>query len=187
MRYGILSDTHGALHPAVPELFAGVAEILHAGDVGTERVLDELMAIAPVAAVRGNTDDHGSLDRLPERLVLEREDRRIVVLHGHLVRAAKPEILLEHTRDARPDLVVYGHTHVPLHERRAGVVFFNPGAAGKPQFRSKPTIGLLEIAADGLRLSHHALPLPWPRTAESRLGGVVAGAGQPARRRGGDG
>jgi hypothetical protein len=162
MRYGILSDTHGAFHSDIAAVFEGVAEILHAGDVGSERVLDELSAVAPVVAVRGNMDRRPELDRLPERRVLEREGRRIVLLHGHLVRAARPELLLEATRDARPDLVIFGHTHAPLLKTFSGVVFFNPGAAGKPRFRSKPTVGSLEISSGALELRHHALPLPWP-------------------------
>jgi putative phosphoesterase len=162
MRYGVIADTHGALHPGIPELFEGVAEIFHAGDVGAERVLDELAAVAPVFAVQGNMDGSPALRSLPERLVLEREGRRIVILHGHLVRAARPSALLEATRDARPDLVIFGHTHEPLREVLAGVVFFNPGPAGRPRFGSRPTVGLLEIDPAGLRVEHRTLKLPWP-------------------------
>jgi hypothetical protein len=165
-RYGVLSDTHGALHPAIPELFAGVVEILHAGDVGTERVLDELLALAPVTAVRGNTDERGTLERLPERAVLVREGRRIALLHGHLVRAARPEVLLEATRDARPDLVIFGHTHEPLVRTLEGVVFFNPGSAGRPRFRSRPTVGFLDVDRGRLEVRHQSLPLPWPRALQ---------------------
>jgi putative phosphoesterase len=162
MRYGVIADTHGALHPDVSDLFEGVAEIFHAGDVGAERVLDELEAVAPVLAVQGNMDGSPALARLPDRLVLEREGRRIVILHGHLVRAARPAQLLDATREARPDLVIFGHTHEPLREELNGVLFFNPGAAGKPRFRSRPTVGLLEIDPAGVRVTHHRLQLPWP-------------------------
>ncbi len=162
MRYGVLADTHGALHPEIPDLFEGVAEIFHAGDVGSERVLEELAAVAPVIAVQGNMDGSPALARLPERRVLEREGRRIVLLHGHLVRAAHPALLREATRDARPDLVIFGHTHEPLAEELSGVVFFNPGAAGKPRFRAKPTVGFLEIDSASLRVGHRQLSLPWP-------------------------
>jgi putative phosphoesterase len=162
MRYGVIADTHGALHPQIPEVFEGVAEIFHAGDVGSERVLDELAAVAPVVAVQGNMDGSPALARLPERRILEREGRRIVLLHGHLVRAARPALLLEATRDARPDLVIFGHTHEPFEGELHGVVFFNPGAAGRPRFRAKPTVGFLEIDSAGLRVEHRELSLPWP-------------------------
>ncbi len=162
MRYGILSDTHGALHPDVETLFAGVHEIFHAGDVGTGRVLDELEGIAPVVAVRGNMDWPPLLERLPDRQLLVREGKRIVLVHGHRTRAARPAELYEATRDERPDLVVFGHTHRPLKETVNGVVFFNPGAAGKPRFGARPTVGLLEITPGGLDLRHRALSLPFP-------------------------
>jgi putative phosphoesterase len=162
MRYGVIADTHGALHSGIPDLFEGVAEIFHAGDVGSERVLDELAAVAPVIAVQGNMDGSPALSRLPERLVLEREGRRIVLLHGHLLRAARPALLLEATREARPDLVIFGHTHEALKTELDGVVFFNPGAAGRPRFRAKPTVGFLEIDSAGLRVAHRELSLPWP-------------------------
>ena len=162
MRYGLVADTHGAFHPGIPDVFASVAEILHAGDVGSPAVLDQLEALAPVIAVQGNMDGAPALARLPERCVLEREGCRIVLLHGHLVRAARPAELLAATRDARPDLIVFGHTHEPLREELDGVVFFNPGAACKPRFGSRPTVGILEIDAGGLRVTHRELVLPWP-------------------------
>lgn len=162
MRYGILSDTHGKLHPEIPGIFAGVEEIFHAGDVGTLRVLEELEAVAPVVAVRGNMDYPPLVDRLPERQTLVREGKRIVLVHGHRTRAAKPAELLVATSDERPDVVIFGHTHKPLHEILDGVVFFNPGAAGKPRFGSKPTVGFLEIAGTEIRLEHHPLPAPFP-------------------------
>jgi uncharacterized protein len=58
--------------------------------------------------------------------------------------------------------VIFGHTHEPLEESLSGVMFFNPGAAGKPRFRSRPTVGILEIGPGDMRLAHHALSLPWP-------------------------
>ena len=53
---GLISDTHGLLRPEAKQALAGVARIIHAGDIGNQRVLDELAAIAPVIAVRGNND-----------------------------------------------------------------------------------------------------------------------------------
>lgn len=162
MRYGILSDTHGKLHPGIPSLFDGVNEIFHAGDIGSQRVLEELEGVAPVVAVRGNMDYPPLVERLPDRTTLVREGLRIVLLHGHRARAAKPAELYEQTREERPDLVIFGHTHEPLEETLRGVIFFNPGSAGKPRFRSRPTVGLLEITPAGLRLQHRALPVPFP-------------------------
>ena len=164
MRYGILSDTHGALHPEVLTCFTGVNEIFHAGDVGAEGVLDELEGIAPVVAVRGNMDWIPLAGRLPDRKTLVREEKRIVLLHGHLVRDAKPAALYEATRDERPDIVIFGHTHEPLKETLGGVIFFNPGAAGKPRFGSRPSVGLLDITPAGIHLRHCPLSLTFPAT-----------------------
>ncbi|MBA2564959.1 MAG: metallophosphoesterase family protein [Gemmatimonadetes bacterium] len=168
MRIGVLSDTHGALHPAIATSFTGVDEIFHLGDVGTQRILDELEAIAPVTAVSGNMDPPGLVAHLPESKVVTRANRRIVLLHGHRVRAAEPVELLRATRPDRPDLVLFGHTHEPLLEELEGVTFFNPGAAGKPRFRSRPTIGLLEITLTGMRLEHRALEGPFGSSVEER-------------------
>lgn len=59
MKLGLISDTHGYLHPRIHDLFSDVDEILHAGDIDSDDVLIELQAIAPVTAVRGNMDMRG--------------------------------------------------------------------------------------------------------------------------------
>jgi putative phosphoesterase len=139
------------------EVFGGVNEIFHAGDVGSEAVLAELEGMAPVTAVCGNIESPALARRLPEVKTLEREGLRIVLLHGHLVRAARPRELLDALRPRKPDLVIFGHTHRALEETLEGVVFFNPGSAGPGRFGSRPTVGTLDIGSDGLHLRHHAL------------------------------
>src|SRR5579862_2998605 len=86
-RIGLISDTHGLLRPDVFTVFHDVQLILHAGDVGPDEILDELATIAPVHAVRGNTD---AIDnpRLPDAVELSINGLRVHVSHGHEVGAS---------------------------------------------------------------------------------------------------
>jgi len=140
-RVGLISDTHGLLRPDVFTVFEGVDLILHAGDVGPDSILDELGAIAPVRAVRGNTDAVAN-PRLPESIELEINGLRVHVSHGHEV-GATPDRLLA-TYDA--DVIVYGHTHRELITRAIGRLAVNPGAAGPRRFDLMPCVGLMTIA-----------------------------------------
>ncbi|RZA06640.1 MAG: metallophosphoesterase, partial [Proteobacteria bacterium] len=81
MFFGIISDTHGFFDSALPELFAGVDEILHAGDIGKGMVLEKLGAIAPVVAIRGNIDEKLPTRSLPDKLEIEREGGPIFLTH----------------------------------------------------------------------------------------------------------
>ena len=124
------------------QAFAGVALILHAGDVGDDAVLDELAIIAPVHAVFGNTDDHHN-PRLSAAIDIVVEGLRIHVSHGHELGAPTPEKLL--ARYAA-DVIVYGHTHIPLVTSAGGRLVVNPGAAGPKRFEIAPSVGVLKIS-----------------------------------------
>lgn len=145
VRIGLISDTHGQLRPEILEHFRNVELILHAGDVGEEDILAELETIAPVHAVVGNTDGFPLAGRLPELQVLDLEERRVVVTHGHQVGFPSPALL----RAAHPgaDIIIYGHTHKPLIDREGGTLVVNPGAAGPRRFKLRPSVGLLELSA----------------------------------------
>ncbi len=118
---GVISDTHGAVHPAVFDAFRDVTHILHAGDVGSEAVLSALQTIAPVTAVRGNTDIDLWAKRLPTTDVIEVGQELVYVLHN----LAELDIVPE---TAALSVVVYGHTHKADVERRGTVLFVNPGS-----------------------------------------------------------
>ena len=140
---GLISDTHGMVRPEVFTALAGVALILHAGDVGGDDVLDELQAIAPVHAVFGNTDPPGH-PRLAERVEREIEGISIHVSHGHEVGSPTPARLLA-AYDSR--VIVYGHTHRGLIERHGERLVINPGAAGARRFNLLPSVALLRLNA----------------------------------------
>ena len=144
---GLISDTHGLVRPKVFDALSGVDHILHAGDVG-EGVLVELQAIAPVRAVFGNTDPPDT-PGLVDSLRLEFEGLTVHVSHGHELGSPTAGKLLQHY-DA--DVIVYGHTHKPLVERRGRQLIVNPGAAGPRRFNLKPSVARLRIdngRADG--------------------------------------
>lgn len=138
---GVISDTHGLVRPEVHQALAGVYLILHAGDVCGDEVLDELNLIAPVAAVAGNCDPADD-PRLPARIERTIEGVRIHVSHGHELGVPRPNKLLE-AYDA--DVVIYGHTHVPLVNRVSGRLLLNPGAAGPRRFDIRPSVARLTL------------------------------------------
>ena len=140
-RIGLISDTHDMLRPEVFEVFTGVDIILHAGDVGDDDILDELEAIAPVYAVRGNTDRVDN-PRLPASRELDINGVLVHVSHGHEV-GAKPITLLA-AYDA--DVIVYGHTHQQLVTRADTRLVVNPGAAGQRRFKLEPSVARLTIS-----------------------------------------
>ena len=148
-RIGVLSDTHGFLNPRIFEIFDGVRLILHCGDIGSDDLLVELETIAPVLAVSGNVDSTPH----PQRRPLTRQSvtiaGRIAMTHGHLDRASafNHDTLVAYFRTFEPDIIFYGHTHVPFLGECRGVILFNPGAAGRVQGGRPPSVGL--IAADG--------------------------------------
>ncbi|AEN72219.1 phosphodiesterase, MJ0936 family [Rhodothermus marinus SG0.5JP17-172] len=149
MILGILSDTHGFFHPALPEAFAGVDLILHAGDVGTPEVLERLEALAPVHAVYGNIDGPELRRRLPAELWLTLDGLRIWMTHigGRPGRWA-PGIAAR-LRQERPDVFICGHSHILRIERVPsldGMLYLNPGAAGREGFHRVKTCVRLHLA-----------------------------------------
>jgi uncharacterized protein len=144
MRLGVISDTHGLLRPEVFDAFAGVDQILHAGDVGSLDVLTELGTLAPVTAVYGNTDDFGLRGTLPRVATLQLDGFDIVVTHGDQLGSPTPAALNVAFPDAQ--IIVFGHTHRPLLTLVDVVVtVMNPGGAGPRRFNLPPSVGILEL------------------------------------------
>ncbi|MEK7708040.1 MAG: metallophosphoesterase family protein [Verrucomicrobiota bacterium] len=153
MKLGIVSDTHGFLDPRIAQLFDGVDHILHAGDVGPHSLLLELEVIAPVTAVLGNTDGGLNLN-LTE--VARIGGRKFLVHHIVNPHAPGDDLKVRIARE-RPDAVVFGHTHKSFNQVIGGVLFLNPGYAGKPKFGAERSVALLhfdakEMRADFIRL-----------------------------------
>jgi hypothetical protein len=153
MKIGVISDTHGFLDPKVSELFAGVSHILHAGDIGPDAIIVELETIAPVTAVIGNTD---SSPTFRPTAVVTLAGRKFLVHHIVEPHAPKEQIQLRIARE-RPDVVVFGHTHKAFCETIDGVLFFNPGSAGKPRFGWGRTAAILHCEEKEIRPEFLAL------------------------------
>lgn len=143
VRIGVISDTHGKIRPAALAALAGSDVILHGGDVGGQHVLDALARIAPVHAVRGNTDDPYD-PNLHARLNLDLGGLSVHVSHGHELGNPTPGKLVE---AYRADVVVYGHTHKALVERLGATLVVNPGSAGAARFGGAVTLARLVIHA----------------------------------------
>jgi putative phosphoesterase len=137
MRVGVLSDTHNLLRPRVLERLAGCDRILHGGDVGDLAILEQLRALAPVEAVRGNTDSGATADALPEVLSGDLGGLPFRMVHR------REDVDPAWTRKAR--LVVYGHSHRPELEWRGNCLLLNPGACGPRRFHLPLTIAILTL------------------------------------------
>ena len=157
MLVGVISDTHGFYDPRVPFLLKGVEHILHAGDIGKGRIVEQLSGIAPVTAVRGNNDRQRPESEYPEIETLNLGGCCIYMTH--IVKVPKDGDVagLAAYSDQGVDVVVFGHSHMALHESRGALTFFNPGAAGKRRFKVVPSIGLLKLEAG--RVEGHILVL----------------------------
>lgn len=138
LNIGVVSDTHGLLRPEVPELLRGCDLILHAGDIGGEEILTSLAQIAPVHAVRGNTDDGPWAAGLPETEVAEAGGVHFYILHDISRLDLDPAA-------ARFQAVVFGHSHKPTVYRRGGVLYLNPGSIGPRRFRLPISLALLRV------------------------------------------
>ena len=153
MKLGLISDTHGNVPNAVHKVLSGVDHILHAGDVGPMDVLTELEAIAPVSAVLGNTD-YGI--QLPETRLEEFWGMKIMT--HHIVDVDFPsQAVRELLKTEKPDIVLFGHTHIPFDDHRNGIRFINPGSASRPRASSAPSVAILNFLGEATTLQSVAL------------------------------
>jgi putative phosphoesterase len=135
---GVISDTHGLLRPEAVETLRGSHLILHAGDVGGNLVLEALEALAPVVAVRGNTDRDTFGRGLSDTQVVEVGGSVLYLLHDIGTLDLDP-------RGAGLAAVVFGHSHRPEIRRDRGVLYFNPGSAGQRRFDNPVTVGRIRF------------------------------------------
>jgi hypothetical protein len=135
---GVISDTHGLLRPEAVATLRGSDLILHAGDVGSPEILDELRRIATVKAVRGNIDSSPWCDSLPQIEVIEAAGLSLYMLHDLKQLDLNPSA-------AGFSAVICGHSHKPMNEIRKGVLYFNPASAGPRRFKLPICVGKLHI------------------------------------------
>lgn len=153
LRIGIISDTHGLLRPEAEQELAGVAHIIHAGDIGRADILVKLRRIAPVIAIKGNIDAGEWAEHYPDTQEVQLGERSFYILHDLQELQIDPAA-------CGIDVVVSGHSHRPLIQTIDGVLYVNPGSAGPRRFRLPITLATLEITASDLRPVIHDLGLP---------------------------
>ena len=151
MRVVVLADTHAprrwkSCPPRVARHLRQADVILHAGDVCTAEVLDELAQYAPVHAIRGNNDGPDvAAWGAAETAQLDLDGLRVAMLHDSGQAAGRLRRMRR--RFPRADLVVFGHSHIPLDQSGEGVRVFNPGSPTDRRRQPHGTLGVLRIAA----------------------------------------
>ena len=150
---GILSDTHGFIHPRVIEFLSGSDEIWHAGDMGNIGIADQLSRLKPLRAVYGNIDGQDVRTEYPERLVFMAEEVKVVMTHiggypGRYDPRARTLIGIE-----KPLLFVCGHSHIlkVMYDKKYSMLVINPGAAGKYGIHKSITAVRLVIDGKNMR------------------------------------
>ena len=142
-KIGILSDTHGLLRPEVVSAISDCDIIIHAGDVGDPSILEKLGQMAPVHAVKGNTDKGKWAETLPLTEGVEVDGHFFYILHE-----------IEHLDldpvAAKFEMVIFGHSHEPELKEKDSVFYLNPGSAGPHRFSLPVTIAKVIVNAGGL-------------------------------------
>src|SRR4029077_16688701 len=141
---GLISDTHGLLRPEALRALEGSDLIIHAGDVGDPKILEELRRLAPVVAVSGNIETVACAG-LPETAVAHAGSASIYVLHDVKALDLKPAA-------AGFAMVVSGHSHKPLVEERERVLRVNPGTAGPRRFNLPVTVARVDLRQEPWRV-----------------------------------
>jgi putative phosphoesterase len=161
LRVALIADTHlprgdRRLPDRCLDALRAADLIIHAGDFSRGSVLADLRELGPVAAVHGNVDSRELRRELPEAISLELEDVVLGVIHD----AGPSRGRLERLRAGFPDAhaVVFGHSHMPLHEERDGFQIFNPGSP--TERRRAPHRSMGQATVEGGRIEFDHLPLP---------------------------
>jgi|SRR5579862_2739044 len=154
LRLGLISDTHGLLRPEACAFLRGCDHIVHAGDVGSQRVLEELASIAPLTAVRGNNDKGPWAELLPESQRVRFEEVELYVIHDLAQLEGEPG-----AQGIR--VLVSGHSHKPRMLERGGVLYINPGSAGPRRF--KLPLCAAELTINGSSVTPRIQELDAPR------------------------
>jgi len=138
LRVGLISDTHGLLRPEAKAFLHGSDHIVHGGDICDPAILSELAALAPLTAVRGNNDRGPWAEHLRETELLQVGEVLVYAIHDLAQLDIEPHA-------ARVHVVVSGHSHKPLVQRRNGVLYVNPGSSGPRRFKLPIAVGELLI------------------------------------------
>ncbi|HSC21933.1 MAG TPA: metallophosphoesterase family protein [Solirubrobacterales bacterium] len=154
----VVSDTHmpkgkRRLPDECVEKIRAAEAVIHAGDFSEVSVLSELEALCPVVfGVYGNVDEPALWQRLPETRTVEVGGRTVAVVHDAGPKGGRLNRL--RARFPEADAVIFGHSHLPLHEAEGGFQIFNPGSPTERRRAPRPSMGLLHPEPGGLRFEH---------------------------------
>ena len=151
LRVGLISDTHGLLRPDALAFLQGSHFIIHGGDIGEPSVLEALGAIAPVTAVRGNNDRGSWAQHIRGSELFQVGEVFIYAIHDLAEMDIDP-------LGAGVQVVVSGHSHMPVIERRDGILYVNPGSSGPRRFNLPVSLG--ELTVVGTTVSARIFELP---------------------------
>jgi len=154
VKIGVVSDTHlSSPNCELPEKLVSGLEgcdlIIHAGDLVNISVLDFLKKISKVEAVCGNMDEHNVISELKDKKILNIEGKKICVMHGYGHPDKLVDILKDEFFPEKPDIIIFGHSHLPKNEYIDGVLFFNPGSAMDTVYAPYRSYGIIEIDKEG--------------------------------------
>jgi putative phosphoesterase len=150
LRVALLSDTHGLMRAEARAFAVGCDYIIHGGDIGSAEILDELAAMAPLIAVRGNNDRQVWAAHLPETEMIRVGGAFVYVIHDLSQLDIEPHA-------AGVQVIVSGHSHKPLVEKRDGILYVNPGSCGPRRF--KLPISVAELIVEGTQVSARIVEL----------------------------
>lgn len=137
---GLISDTHKLLRPEALFALEGVDLIVHAGDIGSQEVIDGLCRVAPVRAIKGNIDKADWAASLPDIDVIPLQGKALYVIHNI-------NELVPNPVTAGLDAVIFGHSHRPTVYEKEGIFYVNPGSAGPRRFSLPITLARMDIRA----------------------------------------
>ena len=148
VKIGVIADTHGLLRTHARQLLTGCDLIIHAGDIGKPEVIEALEALAHVEAIRGNVDKWAH--HLPEEKIVTVGGRKILVTHDiNSITCPTDDF----------DVVISGHSHRPVKQRRGNTLFLNPGSAGPRRFSLPVMLAKLYISKQRLAARHFTVSI----------------------------
>jgi putative phosphoesterase len=150
MKIGVLADTHIPISAKrLPDDVISALKtcdlIIHAGDIVEMSFYKELEHIAPLKAVSGNMDSPELQGKLPDQLIVELEGRKIGVTHGK-GNSSKVCQYVRDLFDKKVDIIIFGHSHTPLNEKKGNMLLFNPGSPTDKIFAPYRSFGIIEIS-----------------------------------------
>ncbi|MBL0385250.1 metallophosphoesterase [Tumebacillus sp. ITR2] len=159
MKIGVVSDTHmpkmgKQLPRALREGLLGVDLILHAGDWQTLAVYEWLAKIAPVEGVAGNVDGEEIVEKFGRKKVISVGSFQIGLVHGDGKGKSTEQRARAAFLEESVDVIVFGHSHIPLVREEGGVLLFNPGSPTDKRKQPRFSYGLITVEESSIRAEH---------------------------------